>query len=218
MVWIKPGTFEMGSPSSEEGRDDDERQHRVTLTKGFWMGKYEVTQAQWQAVMGSDPSRFKGSNLPVEQVSWNDCQEFIRKLNAKGQGTFRLPTEAEWEYACRAGSRTRFCFGDSDSDLGEYGWYGSNWGGTTHSGGQKRPNAWGLYDIHGNVWEWCQDWYGDYPSGNVTDPRGPGTGTYRVVRGGGWYYAPARCRSALRSGNAPGNRRGRLGFRVVRTP
>ena len=216
MVWIPAGSFDMGSPKDEKGRDKGETQHRVTLTKGFWMGKYEVTQAQWQAVMGNNPSRFKGSNLPVEEVSWNDCQDFIRKLNAKGQGAFRLPTEAEWEYACRAGTQSRFCFGDSDSSLGTYAWYRSNSGWKTHEVGQKSPNRWNLYDMHGNVWEWCQDWKGDYPSGSVTDPTGPSTGSGRVRRGGGWRLNPRYCRSADRSGGGPGLRRDDLGFRLAR--
>ena len=150
-------------------------------------------------------------------MSWNDCQDFIRKLNAKGQGTFRLPTEAEWEYACRAGTTTRFCYGDSDSGLGEYAWYSSNAGSKTHSVGQKRPNGWGLFDMHGNVWEWCEDWYGKdyYPSSPQTDPQGPKTGDRRVLRGGSWNYSPWYCRSANRSWLVPTSADSSFGFRVV---
>jgi len=216
-VWIEPGTFMMGSPSSESGRDSDETQHRVTLTKGFYMQTTEVTQGQWKAIMGRNPSKFSscGDNCPVEQVSWNDVQDFIRKLNQRTGQTYRLPTEAEWEYACRAGSSTRFCFGDSDSELGNYAWYYDNAGSKTHPVAQKRPNAWGLYDMHGNVWEWCSDWYGDYPSGSVTDPEGPSSGSIRVFRGGGWNGFARFCRSAIRYRYEPGVRSFILGFRLV---
>ncbi len=228
LVWIPPGDFMMGSPAGEENRDDDETQHRVTLTKGFWLGKYEVTQAQWRAVMGNTigqqrdkankdwPLRGEGADYPIYYVSWDDCQAFIKRLNAKGQGTFRLPTEAEWEYACRAGSTTAYCFGDSSSTLGSYGWYNENSGSKTHSVGGKSANAWGLHDMHGNVWEWCQDWHGTYPSGSVTDPTGPSAGSYRVARGGSWYFNPRYCRSAVRSWSAPGDRYDILGFRLAR--
>ena len=216
-VWIEPGTFMMGSPSSESGRDDDEGQHRVTLTKGFYMQTTEVTQGQWKAVMGSNPSYLKncGDNCSVESVSWNDVQEFIRKLNSRTGGQCRLPTEAEWEYAARAGSSTRFCFGDSDSGLGSYAWYDGNSGKTTHAVARKQPNAWGLYDMHGNVWEWCSDWYGDYPPGSVTDPEGPSSGTRRVNRGGSWIDDARGCRSALRGRDAPTGLSRNLGFRLA---
>lgn len=209
----------MGSPSSEPERDSDENQHRVTLTKGFYMGVTEVTQGQWREIMGSNPSNFKGDNLPVEQVSWNDCQEFIRKLNLQeGGNKYRLPTEAEWEYACRAGSTSRFCFGDSDGSLEQYAWYNSNSSNKTHPVAQKKPNEWGLYDMHGNVWEWCQDWFGDYPSGHVADPDGPSSGSFRVRRGGSWFSYAGVCRSASRHDGTPGGRGGHLGFRLARTP
>ncbi len=205
-IWCSPGAFMMGSPSTETDRSPDEIQHQVTLTRGFWMGKYEVTQAQWESVMGTNPSYFKGKDLPVEQVSWDDVQAFLTKLNQQGKGAFRLPTEAEWEYACRAGTTTAFCFGDAPAQLGDYAWYNQNSGGQTHPVGQKRPNAWGLYDMHGNVYEWCQDWFGDYPIGAVTDPPGSTSGSDRVNRGGGWNYSPGGCRSAIRYWNSPGYR------------
>ena len=219
-VYIKSGDFMMGSPSNEPKRDSDEKQHRVTLTKGFYMGATEVTQGQWKKIMGNNPSRFKGDNLPVEIVSWNDCREFIRKLNRQeGGNKYRLPTEAEWEYACRAGSKTRFCFGDSDSRLGDYDWYRSNSSSKTHSVARKKPNAWGLYDMHGNVCEWCEDWKGDYPSGHVTDPEGPSDGSYWVFRGGCWSSGAGGCRSADRGDYfLPSFRRSYLGFRLARTP
>ena len=215
MVWVPAGSFTMGSPPSEADRDSDEAQHRVTLTRGFWLGKYEVTQGQWEAVMGSNPSHFKGSNLPVEQVSWDDCQEFIRKLNARFAsegGGYRLPTESEWEYACRAGTT-----GPYAGRLDDMGWYSGNAGGRTHPVGQKAPNGWGLYDMHGNVWEWCEDWYGSYPSGNVEDPRGAAGGACRVFRGGSWIINPWPCRSAIRYWHEPGLRYFHLGFRLART-
>ncbi|MEW6267496.1 MAG: SUMF1/EgtB/PvdO family nonheme iron enzyme [Thermodesulfobacteriota bacterium] len=218
-VLIPSGTFTMGSPSSESGRDDDETQHQVTISRPFYMQTTEVTQGQWRSVMGSNPSHFKncGDDCPVESVSWNDAQEFIGRLNAKeGGNKYRLPSEAEWEYAARAGSRTAYSFGESQSELGQYAWYDGNSGGQTHPVGRKRPNAWGFYDMHGNVWEWCQDWYGVYPSGAVTDPQGPSSGSDRVHRGGSWLSYAQYCRSAFRAGLVPGDRFNLLGFRLVR--
>ena len=216
-VEIPDGSFMMGSPSNESGRYDSEKQHSVTLS-GFQMMTTEVTQAMWTAVMGSNPSRWEGDNLPVENVSWTDCQDFINKLNQRDPGkNYRLPTEAEWEYSCRAGTTTLFHSGDRDSDLDRVGWYDGNSGGKTHPVGQKQPNAWGLYDMHGNVWEWCQDCYGDYPSGSVTDPRGPSSGSYRVYRGGSWRNNARCCRSANRSLDVPSLRSSNLGFRLVRS-
>jgi len=208
-VYIKPGTFMMGSPPSEPGRDDDERQHRVTLTKGYYMQTTEVTQGQWKAVMGSNPSHFKnsGDDCPVEMVSWNDVQEFIRKLNQiEGTDKYRLPTEAEWEYACRAGTETPYSFGlclstDQANYDGNYPLPGCSRGGYHHnpvSVANFPANAWGLYGMHGNVWEWCQDWKEDYPSGSVTDPEGPSSGYRWVLRGGSWSNAARDCRSATR--------------------
>ena len=219
-VLIPAGTFMMGSLSSEKGRESDEKQHRVTLTKSFYMQTTEVTHGQWKEIMGNNPSSFKncGDDCPVDKVSWNDVQEFIRKLNQKeGINKYRLPTEAEWEYACRAGSTTRFCFGDSDSRLSEYAWYDDNSSKKTHPVGQKKPNIWGLFDMYGNVWEWCQDWKGNYQSSDVTDPKGPSSGSSRVHRGGSWNDLARYCRSADRSLYSPGSRDFNLGFRLSRT-
>ena len=214
MVWCPPGSFLIGSPENEENRKSNETQHRVTLTKGFWMGKFEVTQAQWEAVTGSNPSWFKGADLPVEQVSWDDCQAFVAKLNAKAPGGgFRLPTEAEWEYACRAGTTEAYA-----GNLDEMAWYGSNSGSTSHPVGQKKPNAWGLYDMHGNVCEWCQDWYGDYPTGSVTEPVLVRGRTPRVIRGGDLFYNARGCRSAYRYGRDPRQRCNAVGLRLARNP
>jgi formylglycine-generating enzyme required for sulfatase activity len=209
MVLIPAGTFLMGSPPSEKDRGDDEGpQHQVTITKDFYLGKYEVTQAQWEAVMGNNPSGFKGDNLPVDMVwetaSRNDCQAFIEKLNGMALAvvTFRLPTEAEWEYACRAGTTTRFYWGDDPdySQIGVYAWYGDNSAGQTHEVGLKLPNAWALYDMSGNVPEWCQDWYGAYRSGSQVDPIGPESGEGRVARGGSCCHERWVVRSAFRHG------------------
>ena len=227
MVRIPAGEFTMGSPPTEPQRGSDERQHPVRLS-GYWIGETEVTQALWDAVMGSNPSNFKGcDDCPVESVSWDDAQAFIRKLNkAAGGKRFRLPTEAEWEYAARAGTTTAFAFGDCLST--DQANYNGNYPLTGCPKGRYRqnptavksftPNAWGLYDMHGNVWEWCQDWYGDYPSGSVTDPKGPSSGSSRVLRGGGWSNDAQYCRSAFRSRYTPGNRSYYLGFRLARTP
>jgi formylglycine-generating enzyme required for sulfatase activity len=227
MVNVKAGTFMMGSPAGESGRNDDERQHRVTLTRNYWMGETEVSQALWRAVMGNNPSSFSncGGDCPVEQVSWDDCQAFIRKLNQLVPGGgFRLPTEAEWEYAARAGSTTAFANGGiselkcgNDANLNAMGWYCGNVKKRTHSVAQKQANRWGLYDMHGNVYEWCQDWYGNYPSGSVTDPTGSSSGFSRVNRGGGWRDDARLCRSADRYGLTPGGRVDALGLRLART-
>ena len=232
MIWIEPGTFIMGSPSDELGRYDDEVQHEVTLTQGYWLGKYEVTQAQYEAVMGTNPSGFKGADLPVEKVSWYDAKEFCAKLTAFEKATGRLPegyeytlpTEAQWEYACRAGTTTALNSGKNLSDkdqcleMDEVGWYKYNSDRATHPVGQKLPNVWGLYDMHGNVWEWCLDRYGDYPTSAVTDPTGPIMGSSRVIRGGSWYFYAGGCRSATRSGNGPSYYDSNYGFRVALAP
>ena len=211
MVWCPPGEFMMGSPVTEEGRYDNEMQHLVRLTKGFWLGKYPVTQAQWQSVMGNNPSHFKGEVRPVENVSWDDFQEFLKSVNASLKYGVRLPTEAEWEYACRA--RTTGSYGGTGR-LDEMGWHAGNSGMTTHPVGQKRPNAWGLFDMHGNVWEWCNDRYGNYPLGTVSDPTGPASGGTRVLRGGSWYNGARDCRSAYRRRNDSDIRSYNYGFRL----
>ncbi len=223
LVWISPGEFMMGSPAGEIGRHDNEGpQHRVSISKGFWMGKCDVTQGQWERVMESNPSYFKnsGANAPVEYVSWNACQEFLKKLNQRSdikdrEIHARLPTEAEWEYACRAGTTTRFNTGDGDADLDRAGWYVGNSDRKTHPVGEKQANAWGLYDMHGNVWEWCQDWYGNYDAGASTDPAGPASGACRVLRGGAWTYVAGDCRSAYRGNSVPEGSGWVSGFRVV---
>ena len=251
-AWVPAGDFVMGSPEGEAGRYGDERQHEVRISQGFWMGKYEVTQGEWKKVMGTTPSHFKscGARCPVETVSWNDVQRFIEKLNANaresGKGNrYRLPTEAEWEYAARAGSAGATPEGElrilgkrNAPVLDGQAWYAGN-SGVSYAGGYdcseweerqyeaercgphpvglKRGNAWGLHDMLGNVWEWTADWYGDYPSGTVADPRGPSTGSYRVDRSGSWLNFARYVRSANRSSSSPGRRYGTFGFRLVRT-
>ena len=226
-VLMEPGEFWRGAPVTEKGRGNDETQRRVRITKAFYLGKYEVTQGQWKKVTGKEPwagKDYTKSSVAqaVSYVSWADCQDFLKKLNSRVSGDgFRLPSEAEWEYACRAGSTTRFCYGDDPdcSKLGEHAWYHRNaWkagGKYAHVVGQKKPNAWGLYDMHGNVWEWCEDWYGDYPSGFVTDPTGAKGGKGRVMRGGSWSDLPASVRSAHRSRTTPVSRSGSLGVRLA---
>jgi formylglycine-generating enzyme required for sulfatase activity len=222
LAFIPAGEFLMGSPDSESDASDWEKpQHTVRITKPFYLGVTEVTQEQYERVMGTNPSKSKGGQLPVEQVSWEDAVEFCRKLSAlpaeRSAGrVYRLPTEAEWEYACRAGSKTKWSFGDAESSLGEYCWYSSNAGTKTNPVGQKKPNASGLYDMHGNVWEWCSDWWKrDYTTTAVSDPTGPATGSLRVRRGGGWLSYARHCRSAYRSGLAPDARGSLLGFRLA---
>jgi len=200
----------------------------VTLTHGYYMQATEVTQGQWERVMGTRPWLGKkyvreNANNPAVYVSWEDARKFIKRLNQKeGTRKYRLPTEAEWEYACRAGSTMRFCFGGSDSQLGNYAWYYKNARDVgdkyAHAVGTKRSNAWGLYDMHGNVWEWCQDWYGDYPPGSVTNPTGPTSGSNRVLRGGSWNNSAGYCRSANRFWYEPGPRNNHLGFRLAFSP
>ena len=216
MVYVEGGTFTMGG-TSEQGSDafDDEKPtHRVTLS-AFHIGKYEVTQGLWREVMGSNPSLNKaGDDYPVERVSWEDCQEFVRKLNARTGLKFRLPTEAEWEYAARGGRKSRGYKYSGSNSLGDVAWYEANSGGGTHPVGRKSPNELGLYDMSGNVWEWCQDWYGDYGSSSQTDPAGPSSGSIRVMRGGGCDYA-RRCRVSYRINCVPGYRNFNSGLRLV---
>ncbi|MCY2940290.1 MAG: formylglycine-generating enzyme family protein [Planctomycetota bacterium] len=216
MVLIPAGKFMMGSPASEVGRVDNETQHEVTLTKPFYMGKYEVTQGQWEEVMGHNPSKKTiGAKLPVTDVSWNESQKFIIKLNNKTKANYRLPTEAEWEYACKAGTTTAYFFGDKitpkdanydDSKINDPVVIGS-----------YKPNAFGLYDMHGNVWEWCEDWYGVYPAGSATDPKGKPTGDYHIMRGGSFYYFGSYARSSYRYYNHPFSWGDVFGLRLAKT-
>jgi formylglycine-generating enzyme required for sulfatase activity len=220
LLLLPTGTFTMGSPLGESERRDNERQHSATISGPFWLGIYEVTQSQYEGVMGENPCDFEGADRPVESVSWEDAVEFCRRLSAlreerEAGRVYRLPTEAEWEYACRAGSTTAFSFGDDRGQLGDHGWFSSNSGSETHPVGQKQPNAWGLYDMHGNVWEWCGDFYGEYPTGAVTDPEGPKEGLVRVLRGGSWGSVAARCRSSYRLRSNPSYRLIDFGFRVA---
>ncbi|MBI2900515.1 MAG: formylglycine-generating enzyme family protein [Planctomycetes bacterium] len=212
-VRIKAGKFMMGD-------DDNAPAHEVTLTRDFWMQTTETTQTQWEAVMRKNPSHFEGADLPVERVSWEDCREFLKKLNEKVKDPLKgrtagLPTEAEWEYACRAGSTTKWSFGDDGEKLGEYAWYDRNSESKTHAVGTKKANAWGLYDVHGNVWEWCEDWYGEYASGAATDPKGPSSSIVRCLRGGCFGSDGDITRSANRDGRDPANRNGKRGLRVA---
>ena len=222
LVLIPKGAFMMGSPESEV-RIADATQHEVTISKDYYLGLYEVTQAQYEKMMGKNPSRFQGDNLrgdslrrdstnhPVEQVSWGDAVDFCKKLSdlteeKKAGRVYRLPTEAEWEYACRAGSKSAYSFGESSKSLGDYAWFDQNSNRQTHPVGEKKANAWGLYDMHGNVWEWCSDWYGQYPKGAVSDPVGTRESSNRVFRGGSWYDHFEYCRSARRLGYFPSGR------------
>ena len=216
MVWVEGGTFRMGA-TSEQGSDaegDEKPVHSVTLS-GYYIGKTEVTQALWKAVMGSNPSSFKGDNLPVECVSWDDCQEFIRKLNSMTGQNFRLPTEAEWEFACRGGNNSRGYKYSGSNNLGSVAWYDGNSGGKTHPVATKSPNELGIYDMSGNVWEWCADWYGGYSSSAQTNPKGPYGGSSRVYRGGSWIDYVGSCRSSNRNNSFPTNRYISLGLRLA---
>jgi formylglycine-generating enzyme required for sulfatase activity len=227
LVLIPKGTFMMGSPKSEEGRQKDETQHEVTISKDYYLGVHEVTQAQYETVMGKNPSHFQGAivgnenaDLPVENVSWDDAVEFCKKLSdlpeeKKAGRVYRLPTEAQWENACRAGSKTAYLFDDEEGLLPEYGWFNRNSSRRTHTVVLLEPNAWGLYDMHGNVWEWCSDWYGAYPNGAVSDPVGPRKGSFRVLRGGCWIVEAPFCQSALRRCNFPSGSGSYYGFRVA---
>lgn len=229
------GSFWMGA-SAPAAYDSEKPQHKVTISKPFYLGRHEVTQAQWETVMGSNPYTLDRSNpyynLPGMKeritrpnhpatVSWNDAQEFIKRLNAReGHNRYRLPTEAEWEYAARAGTTTAYSFGDDSSDLGRYAWYGEDFAsGGTHPIGQKLPNPWGLYDMHGNAWEWVQDWYSDsyYAQSPATDPKGPESGSQRAVRGGSWHQTATSWRSSFRKAYDPDYRGISIGFRLAMT-
>jgi formylglycine-generating enzyme required for sulfatase activity len=227
LVLIPKGTFQMGSPIAEKVNDDEE--HQVTISKDYYLGATEVTQGQYEKVTGTNPSWFQKSRVhgsdssryPVEQVSWEDAVEFCKKLSdlpeeKKAGRVYRLPTEAEWEYACRAGGKTAYSFGESSESLGDYAWFSGNSNNQTHPVGEKKPNDWGLFDMHGNVWEWCSDWFGEYPKGAVSDPAGPIEGSKRVYRGGCCNIVAAFCRSAGRLRHYPSSRcfgNGSYGFR-----
>ena len=215
MVWVEGGTFRMGATSEQgsEAWDNEKPVHSVTLS-GYYIGKTEVTQALWKAVMGSNPSEIKGDNLPVENVSWDDCQEFIRKLNALIGQNFRLPTEAEWEFACRGGNNSRGYKYSGSNYIDNVAWYWDNSGKKTHPVATKSPNELGIYDMTGNVDEWCNDWYGDYSSDEQTNPKGPYDGLFRVFRGGSWNGDARGCRSFGRSFSGPGDLRVFLGLRL----
>jgi formylglycine-generating enzyme required for sulfatase activity len=229
LVLIPAGTFVMGSPETEKNRDANETAHEVTLTKPCYLGRFEVTQEQYRQISGASPSQFEGRGLPVDSVSWDDAQAFCKKATRTAgfqpapeadkmpavQWAVRLPTEAEWEYACRAGVATSYHSGATEADLDRAGWYNQNSGETTHPVGQKAANAWGLYDTHGNVWEWCADWFALYPAGAATDPRGAAQGQERVLRGGSWFCDPGLCRSSNRRKNRPVSRFPNYGFRVA---
>jgi formylglycine-generating enzyme required for sulfatase activity len=229
MVFIPPGTFRMGSPPDEVGRSKDEGpQTVVTITRGFWIGTYKVNQREYQFVTSSNPSIFnQDPELPVETVDWADAMNYCARLTERQRASrdlstnsfYRLPTEAEWEYACRALTSTRYSYGDDPgyTNLMNYAWYGENSDRITHRGGQKLPNPWGLYDMHGGLWEWCMDWYGPYAGGSAVDPAGPSKGEFRVFRGGSWGCEPEECRSAQRDFNPEGET-AYVGFRVVLVP
>ncbi len=216
MVKVEGGTFMMGATSEMKNPNSNEKPvHQVTLTNDYYMGKYEVTQALWQAVMGSNPSEYKGDNLPVETVSWNDCQKFISKLNSLTGRMFRLPTEAEWEYAARGGKESRGYQYSGSSNISDVAWYDENSGSKTHPVGTKQANELGIYDMTGNVWEWCSDWYSSYSSSSQTNPTGSDSGSARVSRGGGWFNDASYCRLSVRFYYTPDFRLDILGLRLA---
>ena len=217
MKAVQGGTFTMGSSDEDTEADSDEKPaHSVTLSN-FWIGQTEVTQALWQAVMGKNPSYFKGDKLPVEMVSWTDCQDFIKELNTKTGKKFRLPTEAEWEYAARGGNKSKGYKYSGDNDLDKVAWYEDNSSEKTHDVGTKAANELGIYDMSGNVWEWCSDWYSNsyYSNSPTTNPQGPNTGSLRVLRGGCMHNDAEGCRVAYRGNNNPDERADYLGLRLV---
>ena len=214
MIWCGPGTFKMGSEESERGRFDDEDVHEVVIRKGFWLGKYEVTQDQWRSVMLDNRAKFLGHDKPEDSVSWHDCQRFIERVNAAIGGGARLPTEAEWEYACRAGSEGAMSGG---ADIDDVAWFAGNSFGQSEQVGQKAPNAWGFYDMHGNLLEWCYDWYSKLGTDKAVDPRGPIHGSFRVLKGGCWFFYARDCRCAYRLKRDPETRNCLYGFRLALT-
>ena len=219
MVYVEGGSFDMGATTEQGGDawDDEKPVHRVTLSD-YYIGKCEVTQELWEAVMGSNPSHFKGAQNPVERVSWNDCQEFVSRLNSLTGRTFRLPTDAEWEYAARGGNQSSHYKYSGSGNIGNVAWYDDNSGSSTHAVGTKSPNELGIYDMSGNVWEWCSDWYGGYSAGAQTNPQGPSSGSGRVLRGGSWGYGARSCRVSSRSDNDPSYRNYDCGLRLALVP
>jgi formylglycine-generating enzyme required for sulfatase activity len=216
LLLIPAGEFDMGSPFSEWPREyDEDPVRRIKISRPFYIGRYEVTQAQWKAVMGYTSCHFKGPDLPADGIPWKDAVAFCKRLGEKQSQTFRLPTEAEWEYACRAGTTTAYSFGNDRSVLDDYAWFNSNSDHKTHPVGRKMPNAFGLHDVHGNVWEWCSDWFDGYRDDQSVDPTGPQTGFSRILRGGSWFCTPGPCRSANRGYNTPNIRDDDVGFRIV---
>ncbi|MBQ6140062.1 MAG: formylglycine-generating enzyme family protein [Kiritimatiellae bacterium] len=213
MIWCEPGTFKMGSPPTETGRFEDEAQHVVKITRGFWLGKYEVTQRQWESVMHSNLSRFKGPDHPIENISWHDCMTFVRRVRSEAKIPVRLPTEAEWEYACRAGSESAV---SGNGKLPDMAWYDDNSECQTHEVGTHTPNAWGFFDMHGNVLEWCADWF-SVLTGDAVDPKGPPSGSFKMLRGGCWFFYDRDCRSAYRLKRDPTLRNCIFGFRLACT-
>jgi formylglycine-generating enzyme required for sulfatase activity len=220
MVFVEPGTFTMGC-ADDECIGNELPTHQVTLTKGYYIGKYVVTQAQWKTVMGNNPSCFQGDNLPVEQVSWDDVQTFIAKLNQMTGKNYRLPTEAEWEYAGRGGSQSAHYKYSGSNNINDVAWYGAYSGGnsgeSTHPVGIKQPNEFGIYDMSGNVWEYCSDWYGVYSDETQTNPQGPAVGSNRVLRGGCFARSAQHCRVAYRNQGDPSIRPINRSFRVVQS-
>ncbi|MCP4378678.1 MAG: formylglycine-generating enzyme family protein, partial [bacterium] len=218
LIRIPAGKFMMGHPKPKKPRRDNKgHQREVTISKAFYMGMTEVTQAQYQSVMCKNPSKFKGSQKPVEMVSWDDAMAFCAAMSKKTGRAVRLPTEAQWEYACRAGTKTLFSFGNDDKDMDAHGWHKDNSDRKTHPVGQKKPNAFGLYDMHGNVWEWCRDYYDDkfYAKAKNVDPENTTKAIYRIFRGGSWLYGPMFCCAAFRGWQSNVSRGDSLGFRVV---
>ena len=213
MIFVEGGTFLMGG-ADEEAYGDEKPVHKVQVYP-FYLARYPVTQALWQAVMRNNPSNFKGADRPVERVSWDDCQDFLQKLNAHTGKNYRLPTEAEWEYAARGGAYSEGYLSAGSDKLKDVGWYDENSGNETHPVGEKLPNELGLYDLSGNVWEWCEDWYGSYPSGSQTNPTGPSRGSDRVSRGGSWISVAQYCRVSYRYPYSPEGRDFNLGFRLA---
>ena len=219
MVYVEGGSFYMGATSEQvsDAWDKEYPVHSVTLSD-YYIGKCEVTQELWEAVMGSNPSKFKGAQNPVESVSYNDCQEFISRLNSLTGRTFRLPTEAEWEYAARGGNQSSHYKYSGSGNIGNVAWYWDNSGYGTHAVGTKSPNELGIYDMSGNVWEWCSDWYGDYSAGAQTNPQGPSSGYYRVIRGGSWDHNAGYCRVSRRCADGHGLGKDSIGLRLVLVP